>query len=82
MMSRMTVKTFRTDEQSEAALEFLAAQMRGSTFAQVMRTALVEAAEHRRRAGLRAEAMEAREDAQDRAAALALAEEMSELGVW
>lgn len=78
----MVVKTFRTDAQSQAALDFLAEQMGGATFAQVVRTALLEAADHRRRAALRAEALEARADDQDREAALQLTEEMGELSVW
>lgn len=78
----MVVKTFRTDPESEAALAYLTDEGVGTTFSEIVRTSLLETARAHRQAALRAEAEALAADPAERAAAKALAEEMSDLSAW
>lgn len=76
----MTTLTIRTDAETEQALDVLMRE--GRTRSEAARAAILEAERAHRRARLRAEAEELRNDPEDVAAARELAEEMDAIRAW
>lgn len=77
---RMASLTIRTDPDVERALESLTQD--GSSRSEAARSAILMAERAQRRARLRAEAEELRNDAEDVAASQALAAEMAAVRAW
>lgn len=76
----MGTLTIRTDPEIEQALESLTRD--GQSRSEVVRTAILEAERAHRRARLRAEAEELRNDPNDVAASRELAREMDAVRAW
>ncbi|PIB79347.1 hypothetical protein CQY23_08760 [Mycobacterium celatum] len=76
----MGTLTIRTDPEVERALEALTSE--GQSRSEAARAAILEAERARRRARLRAEAEELRNDPDDVAAARKLAAEMDAIRAW
>jgi hypothetical protein len=76
----MSTLTIRTDSEVEHALASLTAE--GQSRSEAARSAILEAARAHRRARLRAEAEELRNDPVDVAASRALAAEMDTIRAW
>ena len=76
----MSTLTIRTDPEVERALEALTGE--GQSRSEVARTAILEAERAHRRARLRAEAEQLRNDPEDVAASRALAAEMDVVRAW
>jgi predicted transcriptional regulator len=77
----MTTMTIRIDSAIEQALVHLQGDT-GATKSEVVRRAILDAADQVQRAALRAESLALREDPGDRAASQELAAEMAELNAW
>jgi predicted transcriptional regulator len=77
---RMSTLTIRTDPEVERALTALTSG--GRSRSEAARTAIMDAARAQRRARLRAEAEELRDDPEDVAASRALAAEMDAIRAW
>lgn len=71
----MAVKTFRTDPESEEALAYLADLLGTASFSAIVRYALMQTAQSKRRAALRAEC----EALRDNPAYLAEIQELNEI---
>ena len=82
MFACMPVKTFRTDAESDEALEYLGAQLGDDSFTAIVRYCLLEASRAHRQAALRAEAEALRNDPEDVAEMRAVMEDMEALGAW
>ncbi len=76
----MNTLTIRTDPEVERALAVLTSQ--GKSRSEVARAAILEAERGHRRAQLRAEAMQLRDDPQDVRASRELAAEMDAIRAW
>lgn len=76
----MSTLTIRTDEEVERALTSLTAE--GRSRSEAARSAILDAARAQRRARLRAEAEELRNDPEDVAASRALTAEMDAVRAW
>lgn len=76
----MSTLTIRTDPEVERALESLTRE--GQSRSEAARTAILEAERAHRRARLRAEAEQLRNDPDDVAASRALATEMDAVRAW
>ena len=79
-MCHMATLTIRTDAEVERALGVLTSE--GQSRSEAARSAILEAERSHRRARLRAEAEELRNDPDDVAASRALAAEMEGLHAW
>jgi len=78
----MPTKTFYADAATEADISYLVTDFHQASFSTIVQMAIHEAAETRRRAALRREAEQIRNDPTERAAAQSLAAEMEEYSVW
>ncbi|MDQ2789539.1 MAG: hypothetical protein M3Y73_07470 [Actinomycetota bacterium] len=76
----MPTLTIRTDSEVEQALEYLTRD--GQSRSEAARSAILEAERAHRRARLRAEAEELRDDPEDVAASRELAAEMDAIRAW
>ncbi len=79
-MCLMSTLTIRTDSEVERALEYLTRD--GQSRSEAARAAILEAERAHRRARLRAEAEELRDDPEDVAASRELAAEMDAIRAW
>lgn len=79
-MCLMSMLTIRTDFEVEQALEYLTRD--GQSRSEAARAAILGAERAHRRARLRAEAEELRDDPEDVAASRELAEEMDAIRAW
>ncbi|MDR2348348.1 MAG: hypothetical protein LBD90_07020 [Bifidobacteriaceae bacterium] len=78
-MSR--VLTIRSNDQTDAALAYIQ-QQTGADKSSATRQALIAQADRLRRESLRRESAALRDDPQDRAETLALAEDMAAVNAW
>jgi len=78
----MAVKTFRTDPETERALEYLGGQLGDYSFTSIVRYSLVETERVLRRAALRAEAAALRDNPADVSEMRAVMEDMDALSAW
>ncbi|MCL2786941.1 MAG: hypothetical protein FWD59_00330 [Micrococcales bacterium] len=78
----MAVKTFRTDAETERALEYLGGELGDNSFTSIVRYSLVETERALRRAALRAEAKALRENPADVQEMRAVMEDMEALSAW
>jgi antitoxin component of RelBE/YafQ-DinJ toxin-antitoxin module len=72
--------TFRLDDDTSKALEVLTRD--GAPVSAVVRTALIDAAQRKARAAIRAEAEKLAEDESDRAEAMQVLRDMETLRAW
>ena len=78
----MTVKTIRTDTETDAAVKFLSVELGDDSFSSIVRYSLLETARRLRRTALRAEAEALRNDPDDVAEMRAIREDMEDLDAW
>jgi len=82
MMQRMAVKTFRTDAETDQALEYLGGELGDDSFTSIVRHCLLETAHTHRQAALRAEAKALRDDPEDVAEMRAVMQDMEAISAW